>query len=118
MRMSDWSSDVCSSDLGTPTQAAFGGKNMGQVAYEAYKLRAVFPEYVSDALEYFMGSLHNKSPVIELPEEMEDLRNNATPLGEPLEILLQRINLEQLTTGRVGIQIGRESCRERVCQTV
>ena len=88
---------------GTPTQAAFGGKNMGQVAYEAYKLRAVFPEYVSDALEYFMGSLHNKSPVIELPEEMEDLRNNATPLGEPLEILLQRINLEQLTTGRVGI---------------
>lgn len=88
---------------GSATQAAFGGKNMGQVAYDAYKLRSVFPEYMSDALEYFMGSLHNKSPVIELPEEMEDLRNNATPLGEPLEILLQRINLEQLTTGRVGI---------------
>lgn len=78
-------------------------RNMGEAAYEAYKLRAVFPEYVKDALEYFMGALHNKSPVIELPEEMEPLRNNATPLGEPLEILLQRINLEQLTTGRVGI---------------
>jgi hypothetical protein len=78
-------------------------RNMGHAAYEAYKLRAVFPEYVKDALEYFMGALHNKSPVIELPEEMEDLRSNATPLGEPLEILLQRINLEQLTTGRVGI---------------
>lgn len=78
-------------------------RNMGEAAYEAYKLRAVFPEYVKDALEYFMGALHNKSPVIELPEEMEPLRNNASPLGEPLEILLQRINLEQLTTGRVGI---------------
>lgn len=78
-------------------------KNMGEAAYDAYKLRAVFPEYVKDALEYFMGALHNKSPVIELPEEMEPLRMNATPLGEPLEILLQRINLEQLTTGRVGI---------------
>jgi hypothetical protein len=78
-------------------------RSMGEAAYEAYKLRAVFPEYVKDALEYFMGALHNKSPVIELPEEMEPLRSNATPLGEPLEILLQRINLEQLTTGRVGI---------------
>lgn len=88
---------------GSATPAAFQGKNLGQVAYDAYKLRAVFPEYVKDALEYFMGALHNKSPVIELPKEMEDLRTNATPLGEPLEILLQRINLEQLTTGRVGI---------------
>lgn len=78
-------------------------RNAGEAAYEAYKLRAVFPEYVKDALEYFMGALHNKSPVIELPPEMEPLRNNATTLGEPLEILLQRINLEQLTTGRVGI---------------
>lgn len=88
---------------GSATSAAFDGKNPGQLAYEAYKLRAVFPEYVKDALEYFMGALHNKSPVIELPDEMEPMRNNATPLGEPLEILLQRINLEQLTTGRVGI---------------
>jgi hypothetical protein len=85
------------------TSATLAGKNIGEAAYEAYKLRAVFPEYVKDALEYFMGALHNKSPVIELPEEMEALRTNATPLGEPLEILLQRINLEQLTTGRVGL---------------
>lgn len=85
------------------TSATLAGKNIGEAAYEAYKLRAVFPEYVKDALEYFMGALHNKSPVIELPDEMEALRTNATPLGEPLEILLQRINLEQLTTGRVGL---------------
>lgn len=75
----------------------------GQEVYEAYKLRAVFPEYIKDALEIFMGMLHNKSPVIELPPQMEPLREKATELGEPLELLLQRINLEQLTTGRLGL---------------
>jgi hypothetical protein len=50
-----------------------------------------------------MGMLHNKSAVIELPAQLEYLRTNATELGEPLEILLQRINQEQLTTGRVGL---------------
>lgn len=81
--------------------AANSKPNLGQEVYDAYLLRAVFPEYVGDALEIFMGMLHNKAPVIELPEELEGLRDNATEIGEPLELLLQRINLEQLTTGRV-----------------
>jgi hypothetical protein len=76
---------------------------LGQEVYDSYLLRAVFPEYIMDALEIFMGMLHNKSPVIELPPEMESLREMATELGEPLELLLQRVNLEQLTTGRVGL---------------
>jgi len=79
--------------------------NLGEAAYQAYLLRAVFPEYISDALEIFMGMLHNKSAVIELPPELEPLREKATELGEPLELLLQRINLEQLTTGRLGLLV-------------
>jgi hypothetical protein len=78
-------------------------KKLGQEVYDAYLLRAVFPEYMKDALEIFMGMLHNKSPVIELPTEMDSLRENATEIGESLELLLQRINLEQLTTGRLGL---------------
>lgn len=76
---------------------------LGQEVYDAYLKRAVFPEYIADALEIFMGMLHNKSAVIELPDRLEYLRERATELGEPLEILLQRINLEQLTTGRLGL---------------
>jgi hypothetical protein len=76
---------------------------LGQEVYNAYLLRAVFPEYVKDALEIFMGMLHNKDAVIELPEQLEPLRSNATEIGEPLLLLLQRINLEQLTTGRLGL---------------
>lgn len=87
---------------GNSTQTCNGLK-LGQEVYNAYLLRAVFPEYMMDALEIFMGMLHNKSPVIELPSELEPLRNNATEIGEPLELLLQRINLEQLTTGRLGL---------------
>jgi hypothetical protein len=79
--------------------------SIGQETYDAYLLRAVFPEYVKDALEIFMGMLHNKSPVIELPKALEPLRDSATELGEPLELLLQRINLEQLTTGRLGLLV-------------
>lgn len=82
---------------------ASGKAKLGQEVYEAYLKRAVFPEYIADALEIFMGMLHNKSAVIELPEQLKYLRDNATELGEPLEILLQRINLEQLTTGRLGL---------------
>lgn len=82
---------------------ALNKSNLGQEVYDAYLMRAVFPEYIADALEIFMGMLHNKSPVIELPPEMEPMRGNATEIGEGLELLLQRINLEQLTTGRLGI---------------
>lgn len=91
--------------MGTTATSGNGGgkKKLGQETYDAYLLRAVFPEYMKDALEIFMGMLHNKSPVIELPEQMEPLRNKATEIGEPLELLLQRINLEQLTTGRLGL---------------
>jgi hypothetical protein len=82
---------------------ASGKPKLGQEVYDAYLMRAVFPEYIADALEIFMGMLHNKGAVIELPEQLEYLRDNATELGEPLEILLQRINQEQLTTGRLGL---------------
>ena len=79
-----------------------GPRDLGREVYDAYLLRASFPEYIMDALEIFMGMLHNKSAVIELPPEMEPLREKCTELGEPIEILLQRINLEQLITGRLG----------------
>lgn len=87
----------------TGTSTATGAILLGQEVYDAYLLRAVFPEYISDALKIFMGMLHNKAAAIELPAEMEPLRENCTEMGESLELLLQRINLEQLTTGRVGL---------------
>lgn len=80
-----------------------GGVNLGQEAYDAYLLRAVLPDYVETAVEVFIGLLHSQDAQIELPEVMEPLRESITTHGESLELLLRRINVEQLVAGRCGL---------------
>ena len=75
----------------------------GAIAYEAYKKRAVYPDYVKEGVEALVGLLHQKEPTIELPTAMEPLRSDATLNGESLIALLRRINTEQLITGRIGV---------------
>ncbi len=75
----------------------------GWIAYNAYKMRAVFPDLMKDAVDAMLGVMHHKPPVIELPEVMEPLREKATIRNESLEMLLRRINEEQLVTGRCGL---------------
>lgn len=75
----------------------------GRLAYESYKKRAVFPDYIKDGVEALIGLLHQKAPTIELPSALEPMRDKATLNGESLAALLRRINTEQLITGRVGI---------------
>ncbi|MCK5612915.1 DUF4055 domain-containing protein [Candidatus Pacearchaeota archaeon] len=78
-------------------------KQPGRQAYEAYKMRARFPDIVKVAVDALTGVLHSKPPTIELPDSMEDMRDNATLNGESLEVLLRRINEQQLITGRLGL---------------
>jgi len=75
----------------------------GYKAYQAYKGRAVVPDLMKEAVEAMIGVMHHKPPVIELPEVMEPLREVATLRNESLEMLLRRINEEQLVTGRCGL---------------
>lgn len=77
----------------------------GREAYDAYKLRAVFHDYVKDAVESFIGLMHQKPPNIKLPASMEPMREKCTLYGESMELLLRRMNEEQLVTGRVGIML-------------
>lgn len=78
-------------------------KAPGVVSYNAYLMRAVFPDYVSNAVEQFIGMLHHKPAQIELPPQLEPLRDKATSDGEGLAALLRRINEQQLVTGRLGL---------------
>lgn len=80
-----------------------GLNQLGLANYKAYLERAVFPDYVKDGVESIIGLLHQKSPTIELPSAMEPLRECATSQGESLELLLRRINEEQLIAGRLGL---------------
>ncbi len=80
-----------------------GADKPGQLAYEAYKARAVFPDYVTDAVERYVGMMHSKEATIELPSALEPLRDKATLEGESLLALLRRINEQQLAPGRLGL---------------
>lgn len=82
------------------------GMGTGQIGlskYNAYKSRAVFPDYVKESIEAAIGVMHQKPPVIELPEKMKYLLEKASVHGETLIQLLIKINEEQLCAGRVGL---------------
>lgn len=78
---------------------------IGYHSYCAYKNRAVFPEFTSEAVFAMVGAMHSLEPVIELPAVMEPLRERATLNGESLTLLLRRINEAQLITGRIGLML-------------
>lgn len=78
---------------------------LGYKAYQAYLTRAVFPDFVKLAVEHFIGMMHSRPPAIELPAQLEAMRESADANGDPLEHLLRRINEQQLVTGRVGAML-------------
>lgn len=75
----------------------------GFKAYAAYRMRAMFYEFVSDGVEAMLGLMHRKPPVFELPTALESFLESATVNHESLENLLRRINEQQLVTGRLGL---------------
>ncbi len=79
------------------------GEQPGAKAYSAYKKRAVFHDFMKEAVEFYLGMMWNKPPVIEVPPQLEEMLENATHQGESVEQLLRRINEEQLLTGRLGL---------------
>lgn len=74
--------------------------SLGYKSYSAYKTRARFPNFTREAIQQALGMMHSQPPEIKLPKAMEGIR---TRMGEPLRVLLQKINTEQLLTGRVGL---------------
>jgi len=81
----------------------------GRIAYNAYKQRAVYHNFVHDAVESYIGLLHYKPTQIKLPPEMEFLRTKATINGDNLDHLLRRMHAQQFITGRVGLLLDIDS---------
>ena len=75
----------------------------GWVSYSNYLQRSIFPEFVKEAVNALVGVMHAEPPIIELPDALEPMRQNATRKGETLEMLLRRINEQQLLFGRYGM---------------
>jgi len=94
---------------GNPITGHLNPNTVGDRAYGSYKLRARFPELVSLAVEGFVGIMHRKPAVIELPPELEGMRYLATRDGESLQQLLRQINAQQFLMGRVGLLVDPDS---------
>lgn len=73
--------------------------------YDAYLLRAVFRDFVKEAVKAMIGILHNKPATITLTPRLEEMMHKATVQGETLQQLLRRINIAQLVTGRLGLLV-------------
>ncbi len=77
----------------------------GTKAYLAYIIRAIFHEFMSDAVGTLVGIMHHKEPDIQLPKAMEPMRENGSVDNESLIMLLRKINKHQLIEGRYGLML-------------
>lgn len=75
----------------------------GNLEYAAYLTRAYYPDIYMEAVETAIGVMHRKPATIEVTPRLEVLLERATDQGEDLQLLLRRINAQQLMTGRVGL---------------
>src|SRR3546814_13466034 len=117
MRISDWSSDVCSSDLGSIDGIAglrmllAGGNAIDAALAAAITLTVVEPVMNglggdAFALVWDKGRLHGLNASGRAPQAWKP------------EPFAGQESMPQLGWDTVTVQIGRESCRARVCQDV
>src|SRR3546814_20159543 len=120
MRISDWSSDVCSSDLGIETSPRpeagdpFGGAKQyslrpgAELEHQDYRARPGFGEYAREHQQTVADAR-----ISHLARQISDhrVRADAQRLGQLALDALQRRR-------KTDLEIGRACCRERGCQYV
>lgn len=74
-----------------------------QRVYDLYKTRAEFPEIVAPTIRGAVGVMLAKPADVQLPPQLESLREAATTDGLTLDMLHIRIATEVMTTGRYGL---------------
>lgn len=77
----------------------------GYRAYEAYKTRAVYHDFVKDAINMMVDIMNRKPAQIKLPAAMEPLRERVTAEGHSMRALLRDINFHQLLHSRFGLLV-------------
>src|SRR3546814_20244244 len=112
MRMSDWSSDVCSSDLGLVV-AAMAADDGGAGLVQADHLDVC--ALVAEAQHHAVERGHRR----DIPEmRLADVDDHALQRLKQIEGTGKGIGRGTEDLALNAVAIGRASCRERVCQTV
>src|SRR3546814_14553135 len=112
MRISDWSSDVCSSDLETTPGDADALIAEAQSAFSQWRnvpapRRGEFVRQLGDALR---GAKEDLGRLVSIEV--------GKALSEGLGEVQEMVDICDFAVGLSRQQIGRASCRERVCQYV
>src|SRR3546814_13462810 len=107
MRISDWSSDVCSSDLNGGQTIAFISFNLAE-----YQARKGGDGFRWDGEAWYGGDINR----LTLKSEGEGVFGEGIE-GAEIQILYSRA-IGPYFNAQAGIKIGRGSCRERVCKDV
>src|SRR3546814_17813955 len=117
MRISDWSSDVCSSDLDAMIDSRLLNV-FAVVAEELHFGRAAQRLFMTQPpLSQSIKRLEEILKVQLLTRTTRSVR--LTPAGLELQRRLMQLNKDtELAIQAVQQEIGRASCRERVCQYV
>src|SRR3546814_2082471 len=105
MRISDWSSDVCSSDLSRPLPRSTH--------------RTLLPRrgaLLTDRLE--LAARLPLGPARRARELVADAVEDIDVLNRAVEVPVRPPGIARLMIAFARIEIGRASCRERVCQYV
>jgi hypothetical protein len=77
--------------------------NTERQLYDAYLMRAQFPEILAPSVGAMIGIIHDKEIQIEIPPALEFLWEDADGLGLPLEAFHRRITRELLVIGSYGV---------------
>lgn len=75
----------------------------GEALYEAYRLRAQFPELLAPSVAAMIGIIHGREIPITIPKGMEYLWENSDSFGLPLEAFHRRITRELLVIGGYSV---------------
>src|SRR3546814_2057978 len=106
MRISDWSSDVCSSDL-SPMPRFWAMKRL-RLFVSTDQARLWAPPGVEGSCHILSSSCRTTVPSPSIRPWQVDPAQEATPRKRPPPSPCER----------AGEELGRASCRERVCQYV
>src|SRR3546814_16427254 len=131
MRISDWSSDVCSSDLCDSKGVIYQGRTEGMNQWKSAHAADTDARTLADAMDgadLFLGLSVAGAVTAEMVASMAPrpiIFALANPTPEILPEIVKSIRAAAIiATGRsdypnqINNEIGRASCRERVCQYV
>lgn len=84
--------------------AAAGMTEVGAIsAYNAYKMRAQFPDVLAASIGSMIGIIHGKDSEVQLPAALEYLLENVDGKKSTLETFHKGITRSLLTKGRYGV---------------